>query len=471
MATTSPDRTEAEHGWPSPFTAWYGLFVLMLAAIMAILDRQILNLMVDPIRQSMGFTDIQIGVLQGPAFMVFYTLLGFPLGWLIDRTHRLRLIALGIFVWTLGTVGCGLAGNYEEMLVARAIVGMGEAVVGPGGLSLLADYFSPSRRTLAISVHGTASMFGMGIALLAGGLLLSLAAEIGPVSIAGFADIEGWRFVFLTIASPGILVALLALTAREPARREVDSSVSEKPRLGAFLRSAGGWIVPHFAAICFVAIMSYAFMSWLPSYLIRGFALAPADVGVLTGFQFLILGPVGILLGGVIVRWLQRAGKQDAALRVLRLLTGLMALGLGALAFSWSPTAAIVSASAAIVVMSALPVVSVLALQQATPNEFRGRLSAMYFIITNLVGYSLGPIVTAALTQYLFGQPDQIGYSLALLGMVAGPAAMVLFSAALRPFKSLVNATVSGGQAGSDPSPAKAAHQPAFVGSGSRTKV
>ena len=103
---------EAVREWPTPTMAWYGVVILMCATIVAILDRQILSLMVDPIQQTLGLSDVEISVLQGPAFMIFYTLLGFPIGWLIDRTKRLRLIAIGVVVWTVGTVGCGLATSY-----------------------------------------------------------------------------------------------------------------------------------------------------------------------------------------------------------------------------------------------------------------------------------------------------------------------------------------------------------------------
>lgn len=439
MTTSVPSAAHKEGSWPSPVVSWYGLVVLMATSIIAILDRQVLNLMVDPIRASMGFTDVQIGVLQGPAFMIFYTLLGFPIGWLIDRTHRLRLISAGILIWTLGTMGCGVATNYQEMLVARAVVGMGEAVVGPGAISLLADYFSPSKRPLAMSIHGTANMFGMGFALLAGGVLLSLANEFGPVSFAGFDNIDSWRLVFLMVAAPGFVIALLALTAREPKRQEVKSDGRIALQLGSWLLSAKNWIIPHFIAICLVAIVSYAFMSWLPTYFIRGYKWEPADVGVLTGFQFVLLGPIGILSGGFAVRLFQSKGEKDGAIRVLRLLTGLLGTSLVALAFSWSPLIAVASASAAILFASALPVVSILALQQATPNEFRGRLSAIYFIVTNLVGYSVGPLVTAALTQYVFGNPNQIGQSLGVLGALGAPAAILLFTAAAGPFRNLIN--------------------------------
>jgi MFS family permease len=410
----------------------------MCVSVVAMLDRQILSLMVDPIRQSLTLSDLQIGVLQGPAFMIFYTLFGFPVGWMVDRTHRLRLIAGGVTIWTVGTIGCGLATSYESMIVARAIVGMGEAVAGPGSISLLADFFRPERRPMVMSVHGTASMLGTGLALVGGGLLLSLSAIVGPISIPGLPVVDGWRFAFVACAFPGFLVALLALTAKEPARQHEGNQSGGKPKLGHFVSMASGWIVTHFSAVCLIAIMSYAFMSWLPTYLIRGYGWDAANVGLLTGLQFLVLGPAGILMGGYLVRRLQRKGLPDAPTRVLRMGAIMLAGSLGALALPWPAGAILVPLSVSVFCVSMLPITSILAIQQATPNELRGRLSAIYFISTNLVGYSAGPILTAALTEFVFGQAEQIGYSLALVGIGLGPLAAILFSLSLPKFRSLV---------------------------------
>lgn len=419
-------------------SAWFGVAVLMFISVVAILDRQILNLLVDPIRTELALTDIQIGVLQGPAFMVFYTLFGFPLGWMVDRMHRLRLLAAGIALWTAGTIACGLADSYEALIVARAVVGMGEAVASPASISLIADYFRPERRAVATSVYGTAAMFGTGLALVGGGLLLSLSEIIGPLQIASLPAIEGWRFAFVACGLPGILGVLLALSAREPPRCLETYALDGKAGLANFLFSARKWILSHFSAVCLVAIMSFAFMNWLPSYLIRGYGWQPANVGLLTGIQFLLLGPLGILAGGFIVRRMQQKGVLDAAARVLRLGAILIALSLASMAAPWSSNTVLLPLSLAVLFVSMLPTISLLAIQQATPGELRGRMAAIYFITTNLVGYSLGPIITAALNERLFTQSGQLGYSLGLVGVVLGPLAALLFSLSLPHFRKIV---------------------------------
>jgi hypothetical protein len=187
--------------------------------------------------------------------------------------------------------------------------------------------------------------------------------------------------------------------------------------------------------------MSFAFMNWLPSYLIRGYGWAPANVGLLTGVQFLLLGPAGILAGGLIVRRMQANGVADAAARVLRIGAILIALSLASMAIPWSSGTVLLPLSLAVLFVSMLPTISLLAIQQATPGALRGRMAAIYFITTNLVGYSLGPIVTAALNERLFTESDQLGYSLGVVGIALGPAAALLFSLSLPQFRKIVSPT------------------------------
>jgi MFS family permease len=427
-------KPTTEQDWPSTAVASFGLAALMLASIVAILDRQVLSLLVDPIRGSLGLDDVQISVLQGPAFMIFYTLFGFPIGWMLDRMHRLRLVAIGIAIWTAGTVGCGLATSFETMAVARALVGMGEAVVGPASISLLADYFSPSRRPIATSIHGTAAMLGTGLALVGGGFLLTLAARVAPIHVPGLPIIEGWRFVFVASAIPGLLAMVMMLSAREPPRRSLATMDGDAPGLSGFLYAARVWLLSHFTAVCLVAVMTFALMNWLPSLLTRTYAWESATVGYFTGAQFLILGPLGILTGGSYVAYLQRRGRTDAALHVLRLAAIGLALSFLALALPWTAQTILIPLSFSIFCISIAPTVSVLAIQQATPNQFRGRLAAIYFIITNLVGSIAGPMTAAALTQHVFKDSTQLGLSLATIALVAGPAAFILLTLALKPF-------------------------------------
>jgi MFS family permease len=433
---TQPHQGE----WPSNGVAWYAVAVLMLASVMSLIDRQVLNLLVDPIRASLGLSDLQIGILQGPAFMVCYTLLGFPAGWWADRAHRLRLIATGLVVWSLATIACGLADSYGAMLVARATVGIGEAVLAPATLSLIADYFAPQKRPLAMSVQGTAQHAGIGLSLLAGGALMAAASGMEPLVLAGLPPIDGWRFVFIACGLPGILVAILVLAAREPPRRS-DRSVSV-PAVAflAFVRDAKRWILGHFTAISLVAVLSYSVMAWAPSYLIRRFGWSIGEAGLALGLMFAVLGPLGSLLGGFLARAFQMRGEPDGALRVLRIGTLGLAIGMAALALPWSSRMVVLPLAAAVFFLTMLPVVSAMAVQQVSPNAVRGRVAASYYIVTNLIGAGLGPLVTAGLTQYVFRDPAQLGLSLATMAAIGGPIVIILLTRTLEPYRALVAA-------------------------------
>jgi MFS family permease len=427
-------------GWPSRGVAWYGVAVLMLAAILSLVDRQVLNLLVDPIRASLSLTDVQIGVLQGPAFMVCYTLLGFPAGLLVDRVHRLRLVAAGIAIWSAATIACGLATSYEGMLLARALVGTGEAVLAPATISLIADYFAPLDRPVAMSVNGTAANAGIGLSLLAGGLLMDATRGMTPIAFAGLPPIEGWRLVFIVCGAPGLFVALLLLAGREPPRQQERARGDPAARFVPFLAVARRWILPHFAAISLIAVLSYGFMSWVPAYVIRRYDWSVGDAGRVLGLLFVTLGPAGALAGGFLTRRRQRRGQSDAPLRVVRLLMLAMAAAVASLAFEWTGRTVLAPLAVAVFALSALPIVSATALQQVTPGEVRGRMAAVYYISTNLIGASLGPLVTAALVQWVLKDSKQVGLSLAVLALATAPLAWLLLSIALRPYRNLAAA-------------------------------
>jgi MFS family permease len=432
------DREQGD--WPSKGVAWYAVAALMLASVMSLVDRQVLNLLVDPIRASLGLSDLQIGMLQGPAFMVCYTLLGFPAGWWADRAHRLRLIAAGMVLWSIATMACGLVDSYGAMLAARAAVGIGEAVLAPATISLMADYFAPEKRAIAMSVQGTATNAGIGISLLVGGAVMAAARGMQPIVIEGLPPIDGWRFVFLACGLPGIVVALLVLAAREPPRRSNRSASAPAIAFVAFVRDSRRWILGHFTAISIVAVLSYSVMAWGPSSLIRRYGWSIGEAGLALGLMFAVLGPLASLAGGFLARAYQMRGESDGALRVLRIGTAGLATCMVALALPWSSRLVVVPLAAAVFFLTMMPIVSAVAVQEVSPNAVRGRVAATYYIVTNLIGAGLGPLVTASLTQYVFREPSQIGLSFATIAAIGGPIVLVLLTLTLAPYRMLVAA-------------------------------
>ncbi|MBI3427463.1 MAG: MFS transporter [Acidobacteria bacterium] len=150
--------------------AWYVALVLMLCNTLSFIDRQILGLLVDPIKQDLRVSDTQMGLLQGLAFGIFYTLLGMPMGRIVDRGNRRQLVAAGIFCWSLMTAACALARGFGTLFAARMGVGVGEATLSPSAFSLLSDYFPKERLATALSIFSMGVFFGSGLALIVGGL-------------------------------------------------------------------------------------------------------------------------------------------------------------------------------------------------------------------------------------------------------------------------------------------------------------
>jgi MFS family permease len=202
MAAPSPADSRRELRY-----AWYVACVLMVCNTFSFIDRQVLGLLVTPIKQDLGISDTRIGLLQGLAFGLYYTLLGIPMGRLVDSGSRRTLVAAGVFLWSLMTAACAGARSFGALFLARMGVGIGEATLSPAAFSLLADYFPKGRLATALSIFSMGIFFGSGLALLLGGLIVGA--------------LGSWRLTFLLVGLPGLLVALLALTIREPARRDL----------------------------------------------------------------------------------------------------------------------------------------------------------------------------------------------------------------------------------------------------------
>ena len=198
-------------------TAWYAVGVLLVAYIFSIMDRQILTLLVGPIQRSLGVNDTLMGLLHGFTFAAFYAVMGLPIARLIDRGNRRIVLAVGIAMWSLATAAGGLANEYWHLVAARIGVAVGEAVLIPGAVSLLADLFSPDKRGRAMGVFGAGGPVGAGVGLLAGGVLLGMFTA-SPAVLPFVGAITPWQATFIAVGLPGVVIALLMLGVPEPRR-------------------------------------------------------------------------------------------------------------------------------------------------------------------------------------------------------------------------------------------------------------
>jgi len=413
--------------------AWYALSVLILAYAFSFIDRQALTLMVDPIRASLQISDTQLSLLHGFAFALFYTVMGIPIGRMVDQKRRTWIVAAGIVVWSLMTALCGLARNFTHMFLARIGVGVGEAALSPGAYSLIGDYFPPNQRTQALSLYIGAAHVGAGLATMIGGTLITL---MPPIVLPHVGHLEPWQGVFIAIGLPGVLVALLMLTLREPARTSVKAGV--QPHFREVLRHMGKKRSTYFLLILGYSLSGMMWngsVAWLPTFFMRTFGWTTAEVGMNYGLAMMGAGIMGAISGGMIASRMERRGRFDANIRI-----GLVSLAIstpagifGALA--GSPTAAL----AGIFVFlfgCAMPYGgAVAALHAITPNQMRGQVSAIYLFSLSFIGMGIGPTVVAFFTDHVFGNDAAIGSSLALTMLVSAPLAAIVLWLSRAPYR------------------------------------
>jgi MFS family permease len=205
-------------GYPSRPYAWTVVAILIATAVLSYTDRQVLSLLVDPIRGELGISDTQVSLLLGTAFAVVYGIAGIPLGFLADRTSRRNLIFAGVLVWSCGTLACGFSHSFGQLFAARIVVGLGEAVLSPAAISLISDYFPPARRGTAVGFFLSGIAMGIGAAILIGGGVLHV-VESGVLAGTPLAGLPAWRLVLLLIGAPGLVWSLAIFLIKEPARK------------------------------------------------------------------------------------------------------------------------------------------------------------------------------------------------------------------------------------------------------------
>ena len=212
----SENNTQQNPAYPNPAYAWYVVCILTIAYMFSFLDRQILALLVEPIRADLNISDTQMSLLQGLAFGIFYTLLGIPIGRLADRRSRRSIIAIGISIWCVMTAACGLAKNFGQLFLARVGIGIGEATLNPSAYSLISDYFPREKRARPMSFYNMGVSLGAGTAMVLGGQIISWVFSQPQPVLPLVGTLFHWQVVFIMVGLPGLLIAFLMVTVREP---------------------------------------------------------------------------------------------------------------------------------------------------------------------------------------------------------------------------------------------------------------
>ena len=434
----------AESPWPERRGAWRVVVILMIAYAISFVDRQVINLLTESIKRDLGISDLQIGMLQGLAFGIFYTLLGLPLGRLSDFYSRRNVVLAGALVWSLMTVSCGLARSFGQLFLTRVGVGVGEAALSPAAMSMISDYFPPERRAAALSLYVMGTSLGAGLALIVGGSVVGLVNTLGVVQLPLVGAVAPWQAAFIGVGLPSLLLLPLLATLREPARRGLLRVGAAAP---AQLSLADGaryiWrrravYLNHHLGIAAVSVFTYGIAAWMPATFMRRFDWQPGEIGLVYGVMTITFGVGGVLAGGWIAGRVRRAGYRDANWRVMTLAVVLLVPF--AVAMPLAPSAALVLVlMAPTTFLSTFPYgIAAAALQDVTPNQLRAQVTALYLLALGLLGLGIGPTAVGAFTDRVFGDPMQVGRSIALLCAIAGPIAIGCLVAGWKPYRELL---------------------------------
>jgi len=417
--------------------ARWALTVLLLAYILSFVDRNVMAILVGPIRKSFEITDFQYGLLHGLAFTLFYTFLGLPIGRLADRRSRRTIIGVGVLFWSLLTCACGLVRSFGGLFAARAGVGLGEAALSPPAHSLLSDLFPARVLPRVMSVFTLGITIGGGMAYMIGGWVLGAVGDT-QWSFPLIGSVEPWQLTFILVGLPGFVIGALVWTIREPTRRGrtraegEDAPVSEVLR---YFRTHWRLYGAILGSVSMLSILGYATITWYVEMLIRNFGAEASEVGPKFGWIFIIAGSMGALVGGFVAVRLGRRHK-DANLRLIAL-AALLWIGPGIVG-PLMPTqrSALLMAAPILFLMSSYVGPAIAALQTVTPNEMRALASALLLFAANLFGLGLGPPLVGALTTHALGGDYTLHLALAGLAAVFAPMAAATAAFGFSPYRT-----------------------------------
>lgn len=420
----SAARPDGEAPYPPHRYAWYVIGVLFVATLLSQLDRQLPALLVRPIRAEFGISDTAYSFLQGYAFALFYTFAGLPFGWLVDRTVRRNLIVFGMVVWSVMTVLSGFADNYNHLVLARMGVGIGEAVLAPAAYSMIADYVAPHRRGRALSVYYVSLAIGSGASLILGALIARIIPDQG-LALPAIGLMSQWRLTFLIAGAPGIILALLLFTVREPARREAAAARAKATGVAEFLAHLRRYASTYARVLTYpgvVAVIGYGVLAWAPALFDRRFDIPTKTSGLIIGALVAGGGLIGTLISGFLSdRWAAR-GIPAARFRVTLVAWFLILPTVSVWSLVSDPRLSFALLAVVVTGFAMAQAAAPAVVQEITPNRMRGQAVALYLLIGGLVGIGFGPMSVALVTDHILKGDDQLPYALALVG---GPMALL----------------------------------------------
>lgn len=431
----------------SPARAWGVVLLLFLASIVSVIDRMVLSVVVEPVKHDLHISDVQISLLQGLAFGLFYATIGIWLGFAADRLNRRNLVIGGLALWSVATIAGGLAGSFGELFILRMMVGLGEAALSPAAVSLIADLFPPGKRGRPIGIFIMGQAVASGIAISFTGAVLSAASRGDFLGVPLLSGLAPWRIVFVLCGLIGIVVSLAFLFTREPVREAEAARHSLRGQIGRtvrhLIRSRGRFIGVYLGfALCFLGI--YGVAAWQVVLISRKFSLSASQVSAELGPIALVFGFAGPLVAGYVVDMVVRRGGLIALLWFLAFIP-FLAVPPALAVLAPTPLIAALMCGVQSGVSATMGTAVLVYLQSATPADMRGVAVSLTGLTNTLFASSLGPMFIALTTEHVFHDDRMVGWSALWVAIPSYALAAVSFAvtAILLKRKEAVRAPVT----------------------------
>jgi MFS family permease len=408
--------------------SWYTLGLLCILYIVSFVDRMVIASLVEPLKASFGFSDTQIGILQGAAFGFFYGVFGIPLARVADLYNRRNLIVIGAIIWGVATAFSAFATGFAMLFLLRIGVAIGEAALSPAALSMLSDSFNKSQRATAGSIYVGAGLVGSFLTYVVVGFILETLGVDNTYQLAFFGALSSWQLVFVLVGIPSVVLAVVIYcTVREPARQ--GTRAADKPstqEVFAELRNNSRLYVALLIGGGLLAILTSSLSAWMPTILTRTHGLGVAEAS-------LTFGKIGIaasLLGTILIPYLgETLARRGNSAGLLQVYVGATLLGtplLIAVPFTASIELSLSMLALATFFFFGAVAVPILAIQQVALPRMRATITASLFFMKMVIGYTIGPVLTALLSDYLFPGSTGLGLALAALTALIGPLTAIL---------------------------------------------
>jgi len=420
--------------YPKAGYAWYVVVILYLCYTFSFLDRAIITYLVEPIKAALLINDTYFSLLSGLSFVAFYAFMGIPVGRLADARSRRNLLLAGVALWSTMTILCGQASTYWELFFARMGVGVGEACLVPCAYSLITDYFPRERRSLPLTIFSGGIMLGAGVAHLCGGMVADYAQSGGPREIFLFGLVQPWQLTFILVGLPGIFFIVAIATIREPARHEQKG----KPDTAAMFRYLGRHLATFSSLILgttFGAMTNMAMLGWAPVWLERRFAWNKTIIGSYLGITIFVFGTIGLTLAGSLANRYIRAGKKTVYIKMMMAAEGLVIIPIILARVYDNPYWVLLCIGGTIFFTGMPSGLGPAALQEITPNEMRGQVTAIAFLVLNLVATVLGNTLVGLLTDYVFVDLKEVRSSAVIVAVFATVMGLISLRLGLRAYE------------------------------------